>query len=181
VNLVQLRGVWIHRASLRRAPFSTLFTEISHCYFVVNGSRLYALNDAAVPPGADEIEELGSSVTVAEVVAVPSALSLKIAQCRNLTCWYCYTDEGRFGGGATLMPLEIALEAVRRHIWGSRNGPVSVGFIGDEPLLNRVVLHAATHHAADAGCDAIRGWLEHFALSESPGIEAGFAETGKRS
>lgn len=116
--------------------------------FAVNGSRLYAIDDAQDVWDSHAAEPFEGAAPTAQVMAEPAALSLNIAQSCNLTCRYCYADEGRFGGEATRMPLETALSAVTRHVRQAAGRSVSVGFIGGEPLINRQVLHATTHYAA---------------------------------
>jgi uncharacterized protein len=72
----------------------------------------------------------------------PTAISLNVAQSCNLTCSYCYADEGRFGGPARRMTRDTARAAIDELLDGARAGDsVLVGFIGGEPLLNRDVLH----------------------------------------
>jgi len=130
---------------------------------VVAGSRVYELSPelharlmAGDPAGNDELRSLVSNVdrVFAEPAAglvEPASLSLNLAQACNLSCAYCYADEGRFGGQARLMPLEVALEAIDRLIAGSDGRRVTIGFIGGEPFLNREVLHRCVDHARAVG------------------------------
>jgi uncharacterized protein len=83
------------------------------------------------------------------------ALSLTVAQACNMGCGYCYADEGRFGGKARLMSLEVATAAVDRLIAESKPGSdIVLGFMGGEPLLNRTVVHGATRYAERAAAAA---------------------------
>ncbi len=116
--------------------------------FVPEGSRLYALPDGAAIDFEEFLSALGGGAPAVRFDKQPTALSLNIAQTCNLSCSYCYADEGRFGGDSKLMPLETAKLAIRRHIRQSDSGSVSVGFIGGEPLLNRAVLHESVAFAA---------------------------------
>ena len=50
-----------------------------------------------------------SSMTSFEDLAEPVSLSLNVAQACNLSCSYCYADEGRFGGPARMMERDVAL------------------------------------------------------------------------
>ena len=92
----------------------------------------------------------------------PNAISLNIAQSCNLSCSYCYADEGRFGGRATMMSAETARAAIDhlfhdrlcndrlcndRLFKDTRDSRVTVGFIGGEPFLNREVLYSSVEHA----------------------------------
>lgn len=113
--------------------------------FVVESSSLYRLEDDAPFDSVADLPRHPSPVP--RVLPAPAALSLNIAQSCNLACRYCYADEGRFGGAPQMMTPDTAFEAIRRHLDGTV-GPVSVGFIGGEPLLNREVLHSATRFAA---------------------------------
>jgi uncharacterized protein len=147
VTLVELRTAPGSPGPPEEIPAFHVVNGKQRLLFVVNGSRLYALDDAAgVPFDTAALEE--KSPPIARTLTEPAALSLNIAQSCNLSCRYCYAGEGRFGGEAKLMPLETAQQAVRRHIRDAGPGPVSVGFIGGEPLLNRKALHATTHYAA---------------------------------
>jgi uncharacterized protein len=92
------------------------------------------------------------------------ALSLAIAQKCNLGCAYCYAGQGNFGGPAKNMPWEIARRAVETLIGGVAPGSrVHLSFLGGEPLVNRVVLRAATAHAT--------------ALAERSGVEITYSIT----
>ncbi len=135
--------------------------------FLVEGSRLFALERdffAALEtgdPGAEQ--ELFAATGAAprqpdfdSRLPEPAAISLNISQSCNLSCSYCYADEGRFGGRARLMPLEVALSAIDKLIDGARGRRVTLGFIGGEPFLNREVMYRsvdyALERAQDRGC-----------------------------
>ena len=137
--------------------------------FVVKGSRLFGVE-------RDLFEALQAGVADAERVLMeavgetprgqdfaarlpePAAISLNIAQSCNLSCTYCYADEGRFGGKAQFMAVSVAFQAIDRLIDGAQGRKVTVGFIGGEPFLNREVLYesvAYTRERARAkGCTA---------------------------
>ncbi len=137
--------------------------------FVVEGSRLFGVDRdffAALQAGGAEaerelIEAVGEPVRqrdFARGLPEPAAISLNIAQSCNLSCTYCYADEGRFGGKAQFMPLEVALQAIDRLIDGAAGRRVTVGFIGGEPFLNREVLYRSVEYAVERararGCTA---------------------------
>lgn len=77
------------------------------------------------------------------------ALSLAVAQKCNLGCTYCYAQQGTFGSAARSMELDVAYAAVDRLLEEAPPGePITLAFMGGEPLANRKVLHASTRHAA---------------------------------
>jgi uncharacterized protein len=106
----------------------------------------------AVPDGFDAGRAHMSArraIKKVEVPPEPNAISLNLAQACNMSCSYCYADEGRFGGKPRLMGREVALGAIDRLVNGNDRGRISVGFIGGEPLLNRDLLHYAAQYAAE--------------------------------
>jgi uncharacterized protein len=80
-------------------------------------------------------------------LAPPNAISLNLAQSCNLSCSYCYADEGRFGGRPQMMSLEVAKAAINQLLDGAAGQRVTIGFIGGEPFLNRDVLYSAVEYA----------------------------------
>jgi uncharacterized protein len=145
-------------------PWYHLINSDPPLAFIVDSSALFE-----VPPDLfADLERRGSSAE-AELAAFrkgdptlhslgnlprPRAISLNVAQSCNMTCTYCYADEGRFGGAPRRMAPAVAHAAVDELISGTPTGDsVLVGFIGGEPLLNRTVLHdcvAYTNAAAAA-------------------------------
>jgi uncharacterized protein len=130
--------------------------------FLVEGSRLFAvapdLVAAVERQDGDALRELFTAAGPARKMEgfdtslpEPAAISLNIAQSCNLSCGYCYADEGRFGGRARLMPDEVAFAAIDRLISGASGRRVTVGFIGGEPFLNRDVLHRSVTYALEQG------------------------------
>jgi uncharacterized protein len=94
----------------------------------------------------------------------PTAISLNVAQSCNLTCSYCYADEGRFGGAARRMSPDTARAAIDELLDGARAGDsVLVGFIGGEPLLNRPVVHDSVAYTRDRA--AARGIHARFSIT----------------
>ncbi|WP_054567101.1 radical SAM protein [Frankia sp. R43] len=139
--------------------------------FVVDGSRVYDLPgdvEGQVRSWLDsgDARELGPGARAAlglepgasrridgRPIDPPplSALSLNVMQACNMSCAYCYADEGRFGGAARVMPREVAFAAVDRLLADSRPGAdVVVGFMGGEPLLAADLVHEVTAYAARA-------------------------------
>lgn len=136
---------------------------------VVDGSRIYDL-----PPDAAEPEDWaaaaslldGPSYVSAEPLAPPPlrALSLNVAQSCNMSCSYCYADEGQFGGRARLLDAAVARAAVERLLVETPPGADAVlGFMGGEPFLNRRLIHAITPWAAEAA--RARGVLLRFSVT----------------
>jgi uncharacterized protein len=133
--------------------------------FVTDGSRLYDLDDATaeiferapVPEdgGRGMLRDLGlvgPRRAISPVAPEPPPLhsiSLNIAQVCNMSCHYCYADEGRFLGSSRLMDAETAFKTVDWLISSSDPGSdLELGFMGGEPLLNRSVLHQVTRYAS---------------------------------
>jgi uncharacterized protein len=133
--------------------------------FVVNGSRIFDIDDATLRTLETACLEGDASVLahLAELglaappyvddVALTSpplhALSLAIAQKCNLGCTYCYASQGDFGGPSKNMSLDTALKSVEMLIHGAAPGDrVHLTFLGGEPLANRAGLRQATEHAA---------------------------------
>lgn len=85
--------------------------------------------------------------------AVPiRAISLAMAQKCNLGCTYCYAQQGGFGGKPRDMPEAVARASVDRLLDAAAPGqPVTVAYMGGEPLSNRRGLHDVTLYAADEG------------------------------
>lgn len=131
---------------------------------VVNGSQLFDLNPEleqqvlrALEQGteSDLLKRFGIDGTPMIDDQAPDnlpvhAFSLAIAQKCNLGCSYCYAQQGDFGGTAKSMALETALQAVDALIDQTpAGGRFNLAFMGGEPLVNREVLMAATHHARE--------------------------------
>jgi uncharacterized protein len=78
----------------------------------------------------------------------PTAISLHIAQACNLTCNYCYADEGRFQGPARMMSESVAVRVLDNLFDSAMPGSrLTVGFIGGEPFLNREVLYRSVEYS----------------------------------
>jgi uncharacterized protein len=80
----------------------------------------------------------------AVVMPAPQSLSLNVSSACNLSCGYCYADQGGFGGAQPqTMTLEVAKRAVERLLAeADRTRPITIGFLGGEPLRNRDLVHA---------------------------------------
>lgn len=83
----------------------------------------------------------------------PQSISLNVSSSCNLTCGYCYAARGNFGG-AQPAPMEwmTARAAIDRLVAGADpRAPVTIGFLGGEPFVNRRLIHRAVAYAASQG------------------------------
>jgi uncharacterized protein len=136
--------------------------------FVVDGSRLYELDDhladefsRAVEHGRssellDRFGLTGRSAVDDTPLAPPPvrSLSLAVAQKCNLGCTYCYAQQGDFGMAPRNMTFAEARRAVELLFGDAEPGArVTLAFMGGEPLVNRPVIRAVTELAAARGRD----------------------------
>lgn len=130
--------------------------------FMVDGSRIYDVDDetyAQCVQGVVPRSLLSArgEPFIDETPLVPASLrsiSLNVAQGCNMSCSYCYADEGRFGSHARLMKLEIASRSVDAFLDQIPPGSDAVlGFMGGEPFLNSALIHHTTRYAADSAKD----------------------------
>jgi uncharacterized protein len=125
--------------------------------FVVDGSRLFEVEPgflAELARGGEDMQtellDLAGTWPQAPSdirLRPPNAITLNVAQACNLSCAYCYADEGRFGKHATMMSYEVACSAIDQLMEGSAGERVSIGFMGGEPFLNRDLLYSAVEYA----------------------------------
>ncbi len=151
----------------RSARFHSFESGAGHFVFDVESgsiqpiSRLHAnVLEEALRLGDHERADLtakafGLATHAEESINLPTsvpvrAISLAVAQKCNLACTYCYAQQGTFGQPARSMPPDVARTAIDRLIKEAVRGePVTLAFMGGEPLVNRRVLHAATRYAAE--------------------------------
>ena len=83
----------------------------------------------------------------AVVTPAPQSLSLNVSSSCNLSCGYCYADRGAFGGAqAKTMTIAVAQRAVDRLLEAADPArPITIGFLGGEPLRNRDLIYAIVH------------------------------------
>ncbi len=146
-------------------PFHRFRSALGEHVLVVPFSRIYDLDEdfgrridrhdhdalglmtALSTPGTGE-------VPLSRVpLPAPQSLSLNVSSSCNLGCSYCYASRGGFGGAqASAMSWEVARQAVENLIAGSDpQGPVTIGFLGGEPFVNRRLIHKTVHHAQRLG------------------------------
>lgn len=147
------------------ADFHLVASGAERLLFVTHGSRIFDVpadlyaelegvvhaGDGAAASGVLARLELADRAAFAQPPPESPALrsvSLAIAQACNLGCTYCYAQGGAFGGAPTMMPIEIARSSIDLLFRDTTDGPLSVVFLGGEPLANRPVLRAATEYAA---------------------------------
>ena len=89
----------------------------------------------------------------------PQSISLNVSSSCNLSCGYCYAARGNFGGAqARPMDWPTALAAIDRLLDDADpNAPITVGFLGGEPFVNRRLIHRAVAYATSL---AIRRGLD---------------------
>jgi uncharacterized protein len=83
----------------------------------------------------------------------PQSISLNVSSSCNLSCAYCYAARGSFEGAQPdPMQWEAARAAIDRLLSeADPESPVTVGFLGGEPFVNRRLVHRAVEYAAAAG------------------------------
>jgi len=159
-----------------------LFESPFGCHlFAADGSRIFDIDETLAADVAPLLErgatsEVWSALGVANGAGrrwiderpspVPplGSISLNVAQACNMSCGYCYADEGRFGGKARMMPPHVARQAVDRLIAEARPGAdLLLGFMGGEPLLNRGLIHEIVPYAAKQG--ALSGHRFRFSIT----------------
>lgn len=80
------------------------------------------------------------------------SICLNIAHACNLSCTYCFAEEGSYGGRVMLMPREVAFGAIDMLIRMSGPRPFcEVDFFGGEPLTNWPVVKETIAYARRAG------------------------------
>lgn len=145
------------------APLHKRFrSSLGEHLLVLQHSRLFDLSPEAAlefdgnPQELDRLAQVLGETRADEasldlvIQPSPQSLSLNVSSTCNLACSYCYADRGGFAGKQVdRMTLETAIAAVDGLLSkADRAAPVTVGFLGGEPLLNRALVHAVVAHAA---------------------------------
>jgi uncharacterized protein len=129
---------------------------------VVPFSRIFDLPDAeaaTLDTDAAALDRLMHSLAEAApgeaaldliVEPAPQSISLNVSSNCNLGCSYCYADRGSFGGRqATPMTWTVAQAAIDRLLAvAGPDHPITIGFLGGEPFVNRGMIHQAVDHAS---------------------------------
>jgi uncharacterized protein len=95
----------------------------------------------------------------------PQSISLNVSSRCNLSCSYCYAARGSFEGAQPdPMKWEVARAAIDRLLSeADPKSPVTIGFLGGEPFVNRRLVHQAVEYAAEEG--EKRGLLVGFSVT----------------
>ena len=83
----------------------------------------------------------------------PQSVSLNVSSTCNLACTYCYADRGSFNGAqSSAMTGAVAREAIDRLFSNAdATHPVTIGFLGGEPFVNRALIHDVVAYAENRG------------------------------
>jgi uncharacterized protein len=177
-SFVQLRSrsEGISTVPAKPADYFLFETEFGAHLLLVNGSRVFTISQeiaSALAAGDDRGEVLLSQYGLAvppyitdEPVKQPPvrSMSLAIAQKCNLSCTYCYAQEGGFGAKEKEMSPKAARAAVNLLFSEVSAGEsVQLTFLGGEPLTNRKLLRESTELAAS--------------LAEAKGVRVNFSIT----
>jgi uncharacterized protein len=126
---------------------------------VVDGSRIYDISDDIYQEGKrgnidPQVRALTEGVKfVSEnppILPQIRSLSLNVAQSCNMSCTYCYADEGRFGGKARVMNVEIGKKAIDQFLDDIPFGSDALlGFMGGEPFIARDRVKELTKYSSE--------------------------------
>lgn len=142
-------------------PYLRFRSAAGEHLFVTRYSRLFDLDpeDAALFDSGEGAERLvdrlgrrseGDDALDEIDSPAPQSISLNVSASCNLSCGYCYAGRGGFGGNqARGMGWEVAKAAVDRLLeFADPNRPITIGFMGGEPLLARELVHRVVGYAA---------------------------------
>jgi uncharacterized protein len=102
--------------------------------------------------------EPGEALLSDVIIPPPQSISLNVSSSCNLACSYCYAARGSFNGvQARPMDWDTARAAIDALIArADPTAPITVGFMGGEPFLNRTLIHACVVYAqARAECSSL--------------------------
>jgi uncharacterized protein len=145
------------------APLTKVFRSAYGTHFlVVPHSRIYDLpedllgDDAALP--SELLTALANTMEGEEPLEhvaepAPQSITLNVSSSCNLSCSYCYADQGSFSGAQPRpMPWDVARAAIDTLLRNAdASAPITVGFLGGEPFANRLLIHRAVEYAAREG------------------------------
>jgi uncharacterized protein len=153
------------RPDVNAPPFKRISSGCGEHLLVVPHSRIYDLPpDLAARFDAGDPEAVHLAEALAQTAAgedpldeipepEPQSISLNVSSSCNLACTYCYADRGAFHGAQSVtMEFAVARAAIDRLFASAEiTRPVTVGFLGGEPFVNRALIHDAVGYAARTG------------------------------
>ena len=145
--------------------FRVFDSSVGPHLFIVPHSRIFAVDRAfAEAFSAGESWTITAAERLTEPLAdeptldlvpetTPQSISLNVSPACNLSCSYCYAGRGSFDGAQTrAMNFKTAQAAIDRLFELANPAfPITIGFIGGEPLLNRALLNRVVDYAWSSG------------------------------
>lgn len=150
-----------------RAEAKIIRSSVGAHLFLADGSRIFDIDDDLAAALAADLARgdlpdailslIGGTDDRRYISAKPilppklRSISLNVAQACNMSCGYCYADQGHFGGKPSLMGNSIARRSVERLLAEApAESDLIIGFMGGEPFVNRPLIHDITVFAAEA-------------------------------
>ena len=138
------------------APLMHRFrSTVGEHLLVIPYSRIFDIENGADLSGID-IESLAAPGDHDDPLdridePAPQSISLNVSSSCNLACHYCYAARGNFGGAQPApMAWPTAQAAIDRLVQGANPAaPLTIGFLGGEPFVNRGLIHRAVTYAAE--------------------------------
>ncbi|MGH6908554.1 MAG: radical SAM protein [Phenylobacterium sp.] len=132
-------------------------SDVGEHLFLSRHSRLYDLPPGAGEPSSALLEALSGPHAGEDPLDEisqpnPQSLSLNVSNACNLACGYCYAGRGAFEGRQPRgMTFEVARAAVDQLLKGAEpTAPITIGFMGGEPFVNRRLIHQVVAYAQAA-------------------------------
>ena len=141
-------------------------SDVGAHLLVVPGSKLFDIDDefalalerrdpSALDAVASQLYDAAaeSALEIVPDRTTPQSISLNVSSACNLGCSYCYAGGGRFGGAQrSTMSWQTARAAVDRlATLSDPSAPITIGFMGGEPFLNRDLIHRVVEYARRLG------------------------------
>ena len=145
--------------------FRRFHSAVGEHLLVIPHSRIFDLEgDLAAALDRQEPEVLALLSALAQaangeisldqvVQPAPQSISLNVSSSCNLSCGYCYAARGSFAGAQPRpMSWDVARGAIDKLLRDADpQAPVTVGFLGGEPFVNRGLIHRAVSYATAEG------------------------------